>query len=161
MRNFRRPFIALALAVTLAAWNISAQQSKEVTVAVVVNPANPVNAISTADLRKIYSGDKVSWGVNLPVIPFVRSAPAHERDVMLKAVMKMTDAQYQGYWIKKVYSDQSVHEPIALTSTATQLDAVRSQTGGIAFINAQEVRPGVKVIKIDDLLPGAPGYSLK
>src|SRR5207237_999601 len=117
--------------------NMAAQQGGDV--AVIVNPENPITSISMADLRKIFGGDKQSWGA-FPAVPFVRAAKAHERDVLLNVVMKMTDAQFQEYWVKKVYSGSAAHEPLALTSTGMQLEAVRSQKGGIALMNAQDVK---------------------
>src|SRR6266571_4208561 len=76
-------------------------------------------------------------------------------------IMKMTDAQFQDYWVKKVYSGTVAHEPLALMSTGMQLEAVRSQKGGIALMNAADVKDGVRVVKVDGLLPGAAGYPLK
>ncbi len=138
---------------------IMAQQSGAV--AIIVNPSVPVDSISMADLKKIFSGDKSSWGNGVSITPFVRSNPAHERDVLLKIVMKMTDAQYQDFWVKKVYSGSAAHEPLALMTNSMQLDAVRSQKGGIALINLQEVKDGVKVLKLDGALPGEAGYALR
>lgn len=159
MKNLYRYFAVLVLAgLTLAGYRAGAQQGD---IAVIVNPGNPVDSITTADLRKLFAGDKVSWGGGVPATPFVRAAPARERDVLLKVVLKMTDAQYQEYWIKKVYSGAAAHEPLSLMSSGMQLDAVRSQKGGIALVNASEVKDGVKVIKVDGLMPGAAGYPLK
>lgn len=159
MKNLHKYFAVLVLAgLTLAGYRAFAQQAD---VAVIVNPGNPVDSITSADLRKLFMGDKASWGGGLAATPFVRSAPAHDRDVLLKVVLKMTDAQYQEYWIKKVYSGGAAHEPLAVMSTSMQLDAVRSQKGGIALVSASEVKDGVKVIKVDGLMPGAPGYPLK
>jgi ABC-type phosphate transport system substrate-binding protein len=159
MKLTRKHFIVAALLLLcLPAGRISAQQGGDV--AVIVNPENPVTSISMADLHKIFGGDKQSWGP-FPAVPFVRAAKAHERDVLLSAVMKMTDAQFQDYWVKKVYSGSAAHEPLSLMSTGMQLEAVRSQKGGIALINAADIKDGVKVIKVDGLLPGAAGYPLK
>jgi ABC-type phosphate transport system substrate-binding protein len=146
------------MGLTLAGYRASAQQGD---IAVIVNPGNPVDSITTADLRKLFAGDKASWGGGITATPFVRAAPARERDVLLKVVLKMTDAQYQEYWIKKVYSGGAAHEPMSLMSSSMQLDAVRSQKGGIALVSASEVKDGVKVIKVDGLMPGAAGYPLK
>ncbi|HEY2390835.1 MAG TPA: hypothetical protein VGK22_06650 [Candidatus Angelobacter sp.] len=159
MKNLHKYFAVLVLAgLMLAGYKASAQQGD---VAVIVNPANPVDSITTADLHKLFAGDKASWGGGLAATPFVRAAPARERDVLLKVILKMTDAQYQEYWVKKVYSGAAAHEPLSLMSTGMQMDAVRSQKGGIALVNASEVKDGVKVIKVDGLMPGAAGYPLK
>jgi hypothetical protein len=66
----------------------------------------------------------------------------------------------QAETIKKVYSGSATHGPLALMSSGMQLEAVRSQKGGIAPTNA-DVKDGVKVIKIDGLAPGSAGYPFK
>ena len=151
MKTCRKFFGVAAMLMALA---VSAQQTRDAVLVVIVNPANPVASMSKADLHKVFAGDKTTWSNGLPIIPYLRSAPAHERDVLLSTVMKMTDIEYQEYWVKKIYSGQSVREPIQLRSAALLLEAVRSQKGGIALINVTEVKSGVKIIPIEDLFPG-------
>jgi len=40
-------------------------------------------------------------------------------------------------------------------------DLVNAVPGAIAFIDAHEVRPGAKVLRVDGHLPGEPGYPLR
>lgn len=135
--------------------------AKDPDVAVIVNPLNPVENISSADLRKIYSGEKQSWNSNLPIFVLVRAPHAREREVLLGRVLRMTDSEYKQHWIRKVYSGEAAREPLALLSNGMQLEAVRAERGAIALISVQDVHSGVKVLKVDGRLPGAPGYSLK
>jgi len=130
-------------------------------IAVVVNPDNPITSISAADLRRIFAGDKQSWSNNLPVFPVVRASGAREREVLLAKVLKMSEQEYKHYWLQKVYSGEAHQEPVALFSNGMQLEAVRAKKGAIALISAQDVREGVKVIKVDGYTPGTPGYSFK
>ncbi len=146
----------------LLACGLFAQQPSPVTdVAVIVNPLNPVESISSADLRKIFAGEKQSWAGSQPVFVFVRAPQARERQVMLDRLMHMTESEYRQYWIKKLYSGEVQHEPLALMSNGMQLEAIRVEKGGIALISLQDVHPGVKVLKVDGHLPGTPGYILK
>jgi ABC-type phosphate transport system substrate-binding protein len=130
-------------------------------VAVIVNPLNPVENISSTELRKLFSGEKQNWPNGLPVNLFVRAADAHERDVLLERVLHMTESEYKAFWVKKVYSGEVQHEPLALFSNGMALEAVRAEKGAIALISIQDVHQGVKVIKVDGRLPGTPGYPLK
>ena len=130
-------------------------------VAVIVNPMNPVDNISSAELRRIFSGEKQSWSGGLHVSLFVRAPEARERDVLLERVLHMTDSEYKAYWVKKVYSGEVQHEPLALFSNGMELEAIRAERGGIALISMQDIHQGVKVIKVDGHLPGTPGYPLK
>jgi ABC-type phosphate transport system substrate-binding protein len=156
-------------AVLLVAFSLLAQQgpkapketAKEGDVAVIVNPLNPVESISLAELRTIFAGEKQNWKRNFPVFAMVRAPQSHERDVLLGRVLKMTDSEYKQYWVKKVYSGEAHREPLMLMSNGMQLEAVRSDRGSIALISMQDVHQGVKVIKVDGRLPGTPGYLLK
>jgi|SRR5215510_880707 len=147
------------LVLVVLASTTTAQQEMEV--AVVVNPQNPVNSISSAELRRIFAGDKQSWGNNLPVFLIVRAPRAWERQVLLNRVLKMTEEEYKQYWLRKVYSGEVPQEPVAVFSNGMQLEAVRAKKGGIALISVEDVREGVKVIEVDRFLPGKPGYPLK
>lgn len=129
-------------------------------VAVIVNPSNPVEAISLADLRKIFAGEKQSWG-GRPISLFVRGPGARERDVLLNRVLKMNESEYQQYWVKKVYSGEAPRQPLALLSNGMQLEAIRAEKGAIALISVQDIHPGVKVLKVEGRAPGMSGYPLK
>src|SRR5215471_15787370 len=121
------------------------QNAPAMDVAVIVNLSNPVGDISAAELRKIFSGDKQHWNTGLPVFVMVRAPQAHERSVLLNMV----------------YSGEVQREPLELLSNGMQLEGVRAERGGIALINATDVRQGVKVLKVDGQLPGAPRYALR
>jgi ABC-type phosphate transport system substrate-binding protein len=146
----------------LAACALIAQQPAPAgDVAVIVNPLNPVESVSSAELRKLFAGEKQSWSGSQPVFVIVRAAQAHEREVLLARVLHMTESEYKQYWVKKLYSGEAQHEPLAMPSNGMQLEAVRAEKGGIALINLQDVRQGVKVIKVDGRMPGTSGYGLK
>ena len=130
-------------------------------VAVIVNPDNPVDSITSAELRRIFAGEKRSWNSNIPVFLLVRGPQTHEREILLTRILKMTESEYKQYWVKKVYSGEVLREPLTLFSNGMQLEAVRAEKGGIALVNAQDVRLGVKIVKIDGYLPGNAGYPLR
>jgi hypothetical protein len=41
-----------------------------------------------------------------------------------------------------------------------QKEALRLFPGAISLVNARDVKPGMKVLKVDGLLPNTPGYAL-
>lgn len=160
----KKPRTIAGLVLTLCLFSFAQQKPKQADqpdMAVIVNPANPVDTITTAELRKIFSGEKQSWNGGLRISVFVRAPEARERDVLLTQVLRMTESEYKAFWVKKVYSGEVQREPLALPSNGMQLEAVRAEKGGIALISLQDVHPGVKVLKIERRQPGTPGYSLK
>jgi phosphate transport system substrate-binding protein len=152
--------VALLLAVCCA-FTQQKQKEEETEVAVIVNPANPVEAISLADLRKIFAGEKQSWGSPGPISLFVRGPGAREREVLLSRVLKMNESEYQQHWVRKVYSGEAPRQPLALLSNGMQLEAIRAEKGAIALISVQDIHQGVKVVKVEGRVPGMNGYPLK
>jgi ABC-type phosphate transport system substrate-binding protein len=163
MQRNTRAGCFLALLLWLAAFASLAQQNQAgaTDIAVVVNPLNPVDSISSIELRKIFAGEKQSWSPSLAVFVMVRASQARERDVLLNQVLKMNESEYKEHWVKKIYSGEVQREPLALLSNGMQLEAIRAEKGGIALINMADVRQGVKVLKVDGHLPGTEGYVLK
>ncbi|HEY6347890.1 MAG TPA: substrate-binding domain-containing protein [Candidatus Angelobacter sp.] len=161
MKKYSIVFAACISAVVWVAVATCLGVSSDGDVAVVVNPDNPVDSLTSAELRKIFAGERRSWNSDLPIFLLVRAPQSREREILLTRVLKMTESEYKQYWVKKVYSGEVLREPLTLLSNGMQLEAVRAEKGGIALINFQDVRQGVKVVKVDGHLPGAPGYPLR
>ena len=147
--------LSLALSGTVAA------QSHDVDVAVVVHPDTPVSNLSLADVRKVLLGDRQYWTSNLPVVLLMRAPVARERNVVLKIIYQMSEAQFKQYWIAKIFRAESASAPKVVYSNNMANDLVTAVPGAIAFIDAREVRPGAKVLRVDGHLPGEPGYPLR
>lgn len=146
------------LLLLLAAGASSGAQSEDV--AVVVNDGNPVAAITLADLRKTFSGERRSWPGGIPVKLIVRAPGCHERLVLLR-LLKMSESDYQQYWTAQVLRGEATSPPVAVPSVGMQKEAVMTFLGAISLVDAKEVKPGMKVIKLDGHLPGEAGYPLR
>lgn len=128
-------------------------------VAVVVNSTNPVSNISTPDLRKLFTGDKRTWTGGVAVRLFVRAPGAYERVVLLK-MLGMSESEYKAFWTARVFRGEAQAEPVALFSNAMQKEALTIFPGAVALIDFQDVKPGMKVVKVDGHSPGEAGYPL-
>ena len=126
-------------------------------VAVVVNEKNPVNNLSAAELRKLLAGEKHAWAGGLPVRIFVRAPGANERVVMLK-LLGMSESEYKGYWAGQVYRGEAQAEPVGLFSNGMQREAVVLYPGAVALVNVQDVKLGMKVVKVNGHMPAEAGY---
>jgi ABC-type phosphate transport system substrate-binding protein len=130
-------------------------------IAVIVNVENPVNQLSLPELQRIVLGERRSWSVKLPVVLMMRNEESRERIFLLQKVCHMTDAEYHQHWTGKIFRGEVTSEPAALPSIGTALSFVSSIKGGISFVDAANVRPGIKVVRIDGRLPGEQGYPLQ
>src|ERR1700733_6269437 len=128
-------------------------------VAVVVNEKNPVNNLTMAELRTLFAGEKHFWAGRLPVKLFVRARGAYERVVLLK-LLGMSESGYKQYWIAQVFRGEADAEPVALFSNGMQKEAVAGYPGAVALVNAQDVKPGMKMVRVDGHMPLEAGYPL-
>jgi len=136
---------------------ISSACAQTSTVAVVVNQKNPVNNLSTSELRRLFAGEKHSWNGGLTVKLFVRAPGANERVVLL-SLLGMSESEYKRYWTAQVFRGDAQTEPVGLFSNGMQREAVFLYPGAVALVNLQDVKPGMKVVKIDGHLPSEAGY---
>jgi phosphate transport system substrate-binding protein len=146
--------VAIWLA-SLAGFSSAAAQTNSV--AVVVNEKNPINNLSTPELRKLFAGERHSWTGGLPVKIFVRAPSANERVVLLK-LLGMSETEYKRYWTALVFRGEAQMEPVALFSNGMQREAVVLYPGAAALVSLQDVKPGMKVVKVDGHMPGEAGY---
>jgi len=130
-------------------------------IAVIVNAENPVEQLSLADLQRIVLGERRSWSGRIPLVLMMRNEASRERILLLQKVCHMTDAEYHQYWTGKIFRGDVTSEPVSLPSLGTALNFVSSIKGGISFVDAASVRPGIKVLRVDGRLPGEQGYSLQ
>jgi len=127
-------------------------------VALVVNPNSPVSSLSTAALRKLFAGETRMWPGGTPVKLILRAPGAHERAVVLH-LLHFSEDEYDRYWINQAYRGEGV-EPVAVFSNGMQKEAVMAIPGAIALIDTHDLKPGLKVLKIEGKLPGEEGYPL-
>jgi hypothetical protein len=135
----------------------SAAQAEDV--AVVVNANSRLTNISLVDLRKIFAGEKRTWPGGVPIKLIIRASGRHERFVLLR-LLGMTENEYKQYWSAQTFRGEAESEPFAAPSLGMTLEAIRIFPGAITLIDVQDVKPGIKVIKVEGHMPGESGYAL-
>jgi len=145
----------------LGCFETLAAQSHDVDVAVVVHPDTPVSNLSLAEVRKVFLGDRRYCNTDIPVVLLIRAPVARERNVVLKVIYQMSESQFKQYWIAKIFRAESASTPKVVYSNDMANELVTAIFGAIAFIDARDVRPGAKVLRIDGRLPGEPAYPLR
>ena len=152
-------FLLVSLVMVLQAPS-TAQISRGADIAVVVHPDTPVTDLSLSEVRKVFLGERQYWNSKLPVVLMIRAPVARERDVVLKVIYQMSEAQFKQYWVAKIFRAESASPPKIVYSNDMQYELVSALPGAIAFIDARNVRPGLKVLRVDGHLPGDPEYPL-
>jgi hypothetical protein len=129
-------------------------------VAVVVHADVAVDNLSLADLRRLTLGDREFWPGSARITLLVRAPIAHERDVVLKTICQMTEAQFRQHWIAKVFRADTAVAPKIVYSNEMAVDLVNRIPGAITFIDVSQMNSRLKVVRIDGRLPGEKGYPL-
>jgi ABC-type phosphate transport system substrate-binding protein len=136
-------------------------QSKLDDMAVVVNPSTPVSDLSLSEVRKVFRGDRQYWSKDVPVVLLIRAPRSRERDVVLRTLYEMSEAQFKQYWIAKIFRAEATAAPKIVYSNNMAKELVSVIPGAIAFLPENEVTDGLKVVKINGRMPGERGYPLK
>lgn len=143
-----------------ALWTLAAAAA-EGDVAIVVRPEVPVEDLTMAEVRKLFMGDRQYWNSSMRVTLLVRAPVAREREVILKKLYQMTEAQYRQYWISKVFRASAATGPKIVYTTEMAVELVSAIPGAVAFLEADKVPKGLKVVTVDGKKPTDKGYPLR
>ena len=151
MKNFLLTLFTLALSIPALANPV----------AIIVSADVPVDDLSFPEVRKLFLGERQFWNPKLRVVLLMRAPVAPERDVILRSVYQMTEAQFRQYWISKVFRAEMTSGPKIVYSTEMASELVNAIPGAVGFLDAAQVPKGMKVLKIDGKLPTDKGYALR
>jgi ABC-type phosphate transport system substrate-binding protein len=163
MRNYTKSILRSVLpAVAIFVLGLAgAPPVTEGDIAIIVRPDVPVDNLTFAELRRLMMGDRQFWTSNLKVTLLVRAPGARERDVVLKTIYQMSEAQFRQYWIAKVFRAEAASGPRIVYSNETAAELTSAIPGAVAFVEAAQVPKGLKVLKINGALPGDKSYPLR
>jgi hypothetical protein len=157
----QRILLGLCGSVLLLAGLSAAAPCAAADIAVVVHPGVHLDNLSLAEVRKVLLGDRLFWRSDLRVTILLRAPVARERDVVLKRIYRMNEAQFRQYWIAKVFRAEATAGPKIVDTNDTAIKLVASLPGSITFVDAAQVARGAKVLRVNGLLPGEAGYPLQ
>ncbi|HXJ03992.1 MAG TPA: hypothetical protein VNH65_02770 [Candidatus Acidoferrum sp.] len=146
---------------TLLSCPAEGQTTRGTDIAVVVNPDTPISDLSLAEVRKVLLGERQYWNSKLPVVLLIRAPVARERDVVLRVIYQMSESEFKQFWVAKIFRAEAATPPKIVYSNDMQYELVSAIPGAIAFVDARNVRPGLKVLRVDGHLPGEANYPLR
>ena len=136
------PILALAILYGVLVGSASPEGTD---LAIVVNKSTTLDTVSLADLRSMLLGEKTKWPDGKKVTPVETSPQSPERALLLKAVLKMSDAVLKRYYMQAAFTGKDVLPPPELPSgqiiervhlmgsSGDQTEARRLQPGGQCF----------------------------
>jgi ABC-type phosphate transport system substrate-binding protein len=131
-----------------------------VELAIVVNRSTSIQALSMDQLRSIYLGEMSVWPDGKRVVPVAFGSGSPELRLLLKKICRMSEADYQRYYMQMSFEGKTVTQPRILGSSSAVHSFVLSNPGAIGMIRTNEMDSTVNVIKLNGAAPGDPAYRL-
>lgn len=144
-------------------WRRATEQAASVpheSLAIIVNRTNPIDNLSFAELRQYFLGERTRWpnGRRVTLVMLDTSLP--EREAVLRIVYEMREQDFHEHFLRAKFTGELPEEPRLLDTTSRVVGFVFLQSGAVGYVRADEASPKVKVLRLDGLLPGEPGYKL-
>ena len=128
---------------------------------IVVNRSNPVNDLSSAELRKIFLGNRSHWSNGRRITLVMREPGEAERMTMLRDVCGMNEDQLKNHYLHGLYTGEILVSPKILSSPTGVRKFVFNVPGAIGYLRLGDLDSTVKVLSIDEFLPEDKGYRLR
>lgn len=116
--------------------------------AVIVSLENPVDRISSEELRAIYLKEKVTWGDGSPIRPIDLEEADPARQIFTQKILNRTVEDLKLYWVKRIFSAQGT-PPLSLQGDQQVKESVVSHKGAIGYIRWRNLDGAVKAVLID------------
>ncbi len=140
-----------------AAWSPAFQED----LAIIVNKANPVEAMTLAELRDVFLAERSRWPNGRKVTITMLDIGNPERDAVLRTIYRMREADFNRSFLRARFAGETTEEPKLLASPTNMVRFVFNAPGAIGYVRASSLDGSVKVLRIDGRAPGEPGYRIK
>lgn len=129
--------------------------------AIVVNRSNPVDSLTFAELRNIFLGNRNYWTNGKRITIVMREPGDPTRLTILRDVCAMNEDQFKNHFLHGLFTGEILVSPKILVSPSGMRKFVFNVPGAIGYLRLEDLDDTVKVIRVDELLPGDKGYKLK
>ena len=148
------------LALPLPALQGSASDPPRTEVAVVTSASNPVEGLSLAELRRYLLLERRQWPEGSRVVVLLRPSGTPGQ-AMLQKIVRMDARRLHRHWVGLVNRGLLRSLPSTVRDPALIARVLERAPGGLTLLEASQVPEGLKVLRVDGLLPGEEGYPLR
>jgi ABC-type phosphate transport system substrate-binding protein len=138
----------------------SGQNATTEPLAIVVNRSNSVNNLTMAELRRVFLGERSHWPNDRRITLVMREPGEPERKAMLHDVYQMDEGALKNHFLHGLFTGEIQVSPKVLANAVGVRKFVFNVPGAIGYLRLSDVDGSVKVIRIDELLPGDKKYKL-
>lgn len=129
--------------------------------AIIVNKSNPVEDLSSVELRKILLAERSHWPGGRKITLVMLQQGRDERAAVLRDGYHMSEREFGQHFLRSIFKGETSSAPKTISGPSGMRNFVFNVPGAIGYVRASEVDGSVKVVRVDGRLPGAPGYRLK
>jgi len=129
--------------------------------AIIVNKSNPTEALTLAELRNVFLAERSRWPNGRKITITMLDSGNPERDAVLRTIYRMREADFNRNFLHARFTGETTEEPKLLASPNNMVRFVFNAPGAIGYVRASNLDSSVKVLRIDGLAPGEPGYKIK
>jgi len=129
--------------------------------AIIVHRSNPVDNLSFNELRQIFMLDTQTWPHGRKITVVLREKGQTERAEAIRIICGLSEADYDKQILFRTFQGRVTIGPRSIQTAAAMLRFVYNAPGAIGYVAADELDPSVKLLRIDDLVPGDPRYPLR
>jgi ABC-type phosphate transport system substrate-binding protein len=129
--------------------------------AVIVNKGNPVANLTKAQLRKLLLGEQDSWPGGKKVSVILRAPGQAEREGVLRSICAMSEDDFNQHLMHANFGGETGGAPKALGSAVAVRQLVTTMPGAVGFVRVADVTDAVRVVMVDGVAAGQPGYKIK
>jgi ABC-type phosphate transport system substrate-binding protein len=114
-------------------------------IAVVVDPAVPLDSISIEQLERLYQNRPDRYPEGVKLVPLDRQTGSEIRKQFVQKVLWKTEVEVAEYWSRRMYSGKG-RPPRQLRDDGDVIEEVTANPGDVGYIDAGSVSDQVKVL---------------
>jgi hypothetical protein len=128
---------------------------------VIVNQANPVDSISSEELRKYYLQERGQWPDGRKNTPLMLPPGSPERAFFLQKICQMSESDYKRFFLQTTYLGSGRNSPKELANGVNVQMFISNVPGSIGYIRSNSLAGSVKPVRVDNRSPEDADYPLR
>ena len=128
--------------------------------AIVVNRSNPVDDLSSTELRRVFLGERSHWPNGRRITLVMREPGEPERKTILRDVCQMNESELKNHFLHGLFTGEILVSPKILASSIGVRKFVFNVPGAIGYLRLSDVDNTVKIVRVDEFLPEDKKYKL-
>ncbi len=128
---------------------------------IVVNRSNPVDKLSSLELRSIFLGSRSHWADGRRITLVMRDPGELERKTVLRDIYDMNESQFKTHFLHGLFTGEILVSPQILSTPVGVRKFIFNVPGAIGYLRLSNVDASVKMLRIDESMPVDKGYKLR